>query len=194
MRVRQVFASYDGEIDSRAGQFKFCPFCGTPLSIQPRAGQPRPVCSGCGFVQYRNPLPGVVVVVERDGRVLLGQRAGGFGAGKWGLPQGYIESGEDFLTAAIREVKEETGLDVAIRAILNVVSNSLSPRLHTLAIILLAEVVAGEPRAADDLAALEWFSLAGSLPEMAFEADRWIIEHLQQQRERGLPVDPDFAG
>ena len=45
------------------------------------------------------------------------------------------------LTAAIREVKEETGLDVEIRSILSVVSNFLSPRLHTLAIVLLARAV-----------------------------------------------------
>lgn len=78
-------------------------------------------------------------------------------AGKWRLPQGYVEFDEDFLSAAIREVKEETGLDVEIRSILNVVSNALSPRLHTLAIILLAGIRAGEPRPGDDLETLEWF-------------------------------------
>ena len=57
---------------------------------------------------------------------------------------GFIEYDEDFLTAALREVKEETGLDVEIRSLLSVVSNFLSPRLHTLAIVLLARVVGGE--------------------------------------------------
>ena len=97
-------------------------------------------------------------------------------------------------TAAIREVKEETGLDVEIRAVLNVVSNLLSPRLHTLTIVLLAGVVAGEPCARDDLETLEWVPLSGPLPEMAFEADEWIIERYQKTKlEEGLPVDPDFA-
>jgi ADP-ribose pyrophosphatase YjhB (NUDIX family) len=100
----------------------------------------------------------------------------------------------DFLTAAIREVKEETGLDVEIRSILNVVSNLLSPRLRTLAITLLAGVVAGELCAGDDLETLEWVPLSGPLPEMAFEADERIIERYQKTKlEERLPVDPDFA-
>lgn len=73
-------------------------------------------------------------------------------------------------------MKEETGLDVEIRAILNVVSNMLSAKLHTLAIVLLASVEAGEPRAGDDLETLKWFPISGPLPEMAFEADERIIE------------------
>ena len=133
-------------------------------------------------------------MIEEDGYVLLGKRRGGFGTGKWGLPQGYIEFDEDFLTAAIREVKEETGLDVEIRSILNVVSNLLSPRLHTLAIVLLAGVAAGEPCACDDLESLEWFPLSGPLPDMAFEADEHIIARVRQiALDQGLPVDLDFA-
>jgi len=64
-----------------------------------------------------------------------------------------------------------------------------------LAIVLLARVVAGELCAGDDLETLEWVPLAGPLPEMAFEADEYIIERYRQtQGEWGLPVDPDFAG
>jgi 8-oxo-dGTP diphosphatase len=135
----------------------------------------------------------VVVVIEQEGAVLLGRRSGSFGAGKWCLPQGYVEFDDDFLTAARREVKEETGLEVEILSILSVVSNFLSPRLHTLAIILLARVVNGEPIAADDLEALAWFPLAEPLPEMAFEADQHIIERVWKTKLEGAPVDPDYA-
>jgi ADP-ribose pyrophosphatase YjhB (NUDIX family) len=138
-------------------------------------------------------VPGVVILIEKGGAVLLGRRKGGYGAGKWGLPQGYVEHDEDFLAAAIREVKEETGLDVEIRAIINVVSNLLSPDLQTLAIVLRASVVGGELRAGDDLEVLEWVPLSGSLPEMAFEADTMIIKRFQLGLEQELPVDPRFA-
>jgi ADP-ribose pyrophosphatase YjhB (NUDIX family) len=194
MKAKQVFAAYDGKEGFGQGQFQYCPFCGTELTLNEKGGRQRPACSSCGFVQFRNPVPGVVVVIEKDGRVLLGKRRGGFGAGKWGLPQGYIEFHEDFISAAIREVREETGLEVEVRAILNVVSNLLSPALHTLAVILLADVVAGELRAGDDLETLEWISLSGPLPEMAFEADARIIERYREERlEQGLPIDPRFA-
>ena len=91
-------------------------------------------------------------------------------------------------------MKEETGLDVEILSIVNVVSNLLSPGLHTLAIVLLAGVVGGELCAGDDLEALEWVPLSGPLPEMAFEADEHIIERYQETKlEERLRVDPDFA-
>jgi 8-oxo-dGTP diphosphatase len=194
MQAKQVFSSYSGKEDGDHGQFQYCPFCGTQLALKEKGGKQRPACPNCGFVQFRNPVPGVVVLIDHEGTVLLGKRRGGFGEGKWGLPQGYIEFDEDFLTAAIREVKEETGLDVEIRSILNVVSNLLAPGLHTLAIVLLAGVVAGELCAGDDLGTLEWFPLSGPLPEMAFEADEYIIERYQNTGlQEGLPVDPDFA-
>jgi 8-oxo-dGTP diphosphatase len=191
--VKQVFTAHSGQEDSSLGHYKYCPFCGTELALKEKGGRQRPACPNCSFVQFRNPVPGVVVLVEKEGTVLLGRRRGGFGAGTWGLPQGYIELDEDFLTAAIREVKEETGLDVEIRSIINVVSNLLSPGLQTLAIVLLAGVVGGELCAGDDLETLEWVPLAGPLPEMAFEADEWIIERHHVKRKEGLPVDPGFA-
>ena len=171
MEARQVFYAYSSRAEETVGQFKFCPMCGTPLTLKEKGGLARPACPSCRYVQFKNPSPGVVVLIQEDDQVLLGRRSGRVGTNKWGLPMGYIEHDEDFLTAAIREVKEETGLDVEIRSILSVVSNFLSPRLHTLAIILLARVIGGEPNAADDLEELQWFPLAGPLPEMAFEAD-----------------------
>ena len=78
--------------------------------------------------------------------------------------------------------------------ILNVVSNFLSPKLHTVAIFVLAGVEVGEPCAGDDLETLKWFPFAGSLPKIAFKADVPIIERYQQTKfEEGLPTDPDFA-
>jgi ADP-ribose pyrophosphatase YjhB (NUDIX family) len=193
MQAKQVFSTYDQKEGLDPGQFKYCPLCGAELVLRERGGRPRAACPDCSYVQFRNPFPGAVVLIEQDGQVLLGKRAGGYGSGKWCLPMGFIEYDEDFLTGAIREVKEETGLDVEIRSILSVVSNFLSPRLHTLAIVLLARVVDGEPCAADDLEAVEWFPLSGPLPEVAFEADAHICERYYRTKLAGAPVDPDYA-
>jgi len=195
MQIKQVFYAYDGKDGSTYGDYKYCPFCGTQMSREERGGKLRPACLHCGFAPFRNPTPGVVVVIEKDGQVLLGRRAGGYGKGDWGLPQGYVEFDEDFLTATIREVKEETGLEVEIRSIINVVSNFLSPSLHTLAIVLLAGVKTGELCACDDLDSLEWYPLTGPLPKLAFKADEFIIGRVQKTNlEVGLPVDLGFAG
>lgn len=53
---------------------------------------------------------GVGVIIVRDGRVLLGERAGSHGAGTWALPGGHLEFGETVADCARREVLEETGL------------------------------------------------------------------------------------
>lgn len=55
-------------------------------------------------------LVGVGVIIVRDGRVLLGQRAGSHGAGTWALPGGHLDFGETVFQCAQREVREETGL------------------------------------------------------------------------------------
>lgn len=193
--ARQVFSSYDARPDAPEAAFVFCPRCGERLARAMEGGAARPTCGSCGFVHYLNPLPGVVALVEREGRVLLGRRArGSFRSGAWCLPGGFMEWSEDFLSAGRREVSEETGLEVRIRSILSVVSNFLSPRLHTLVVVLLAEPAGGAERAGDDLDELGWFPLAGPLPDMAFEADRHIVERYAADRNRGAPVDPTAAG
>jgi 8-oxo-dGTP diphosphatase len=132
-----------------------------------------------------------VLVVDGD-RVLLGKRGGSPGKGTWSFPSGYVDYEEDFLTTAIRETKEETGLDVEVRSILNVVSSFVSPRFHFLGIYVLARVIGGELVAGDDLEAVEWFPGAGPLPEMGFQEDVAIIE-MVTAGFAGLPVDPDYA-
>ncbi|MGV9878288.1 nucleotide triphosphate diphosphatase NUDT15 [Streptomyces sp. NPDC003006] len=54
---------------------------------------------------------GVQAIIRLGGDVLLGLRAGGFGAGTWGLPGGHLEVGESLMGAARRELAEETGIE-----------------------------------------------------------------------------------
>jgi hypothetical protein len=91
MELKQIFSTYSKEENVDFGQFKYCPFCGTCLVLKEKGGKQRPDCPDCEFVQFRNPAPGVVVVIEKDKHVLLGKRKGGLGKGKWGLPQGYAD-------------------------------------------------------------------------------------------------------
>ena len=188
---RQVFMKYDYP-GMPSPVFVYCPSCATRLSR--RKSDERMSCPACGFVEYRNPSPGVVVLIERDNRVLLGLRGETSNQkGKWCFPGGFVEYGEDYLSAAIREVKEETNLDVEILSIISVISNFFAPSLHTLVINLYGRVVGGVAEAGDDLVELDWFPFEGPLPELAFEAEAHIIERYHAERIAGAPVDPRFS-
>ncbi len=193
MQPQQIVTAYDRFAAPQSSGFNFCPKCASPLShvgnTEERLG-----CPACGWVYYRNPAPGVVILISRDNRVLLGKRCtSSYAAGDWCLPGGFIEYEEDFLSAAIREVQEETGLHVEITAIISVVSNFLTSGLHTLVVVVTARIVGGEEQSGDDLEELAWYPLEGPFPDMAFEADRHIIERYWRTSLEGAPVDPHFA-
>ena len=144
----------------------------------------------------RNPFPGVVVLIEEQGRVLLVRRGlGRWMEGRWCLPGGFVEFGEDFLSAGLREVTEETGLSVRVQSLLSVASNFLAPRMHTLVIVLLARLLPGnqEARPGDDADGLQWLPLEGPFPPLAFDADAHILARYGAAPFAGAPVDPRFA-
>ena len=174
MHARQVFAHYD-RMPPTGGTFTYCPVCGTDLAPAESGGRLRPRCPACGFVQYRNPAPAVSILISDGERVVLGKRRGEPGRGWWALPSGYVEYDEDYVTTAIREAEEETGLEVEVRSVVNVVSTFVSPRFHFLGIYVVADVVGGELQAGDDLEAVAWFPLAGPLPVPGFPEDACAI-------------------
>jgi 8-oxo-dGTP diphosphatase len=191
MRAKQVFAHYQRE-EPLSDTFKYCPHCRTDLVLAKSGHRLRPTCPGCGFVQHRNPAPTVSILIVDDDQVLLGKRGGDPGKGTWSLPSGYVEYEDDFLITAVREAKEETGLDIEVRSIINVVSSFVSPGFHFLGIYVTAHVVGGELVAGDDLKAAGWFPVAGPLPEMGFEEDVLAIETVGKGFV-GLPIDPSHA-
>jgi 8-oxo-dGTP diphosphatase len=195
MQARQVFAAYDRAFTAEHS-WAYCPACGSRL-IQPAKGDAAKKCTnpGCGFVLYRNPVPIVaVLIVDGDRFLLCRQKPGTLEGGKWCLPCGYVEFHEDFLTASGREVKEETGLEVEITALLSVASNFLRPDIHTLAVALLGRPVGGAASPGDDVDQLEWFSLEDDLPDFAFPADRHMVERYFATRLPGAPINLAYAG
>lgn len=190
--ARQVFTGYERSSSSPGAAF--CESCGGSMSaVDGNGGQ---FCTGCGRKKYRNPLPAVSVLVARGAEVLLCRRKSeSLGNGLWCLPCGYIEHNEDFLTGGIREVREETGIEVEITGILSVVTNYLSPSVHSLVVVLLAQPISQEvePVGADDADVAEWFAADGQLPAFAFEADQHIIERFFANPFHGAPVDRRFA-
>jgi len=194
MKTKQIFETYNRQAERKFDTLRFCPRCGARCDLISSGRQSRLECPRCSFILYQNPSPGVVALIVDDGMVLLGKRAKNvFLGGKWSLPGGFIELDEDFLSAAHREILEETGLSIRIISVIGVVSNFLSPQLHTLVIVLLAEKTGGTLRPGDDMDRLEWFPLSGSYPPMAFEADKHIIDRYHKTKMAGIPVDHRFA-
>ena len=105
--------------------FRFCPVCSG--SLEPRllkASEPeRLVCQQCGFVFYLDPKVAVAtVVVDERGHVLLVRRAIEPGYGMWVIPGGYVDRGEEVRAAAVRETREETGMDIRLERLINIYS------------------------------------------------------------------------
>lgn len=196
MGLKQIWATYDWQQAVMEDEYCFCPLCGTPLSAREISQRQRPYCPSCGFIHFKNPFPGVSVFVvdgrqpSANGRVLLTKRNSDLGGTDWALPSGYVEYNEDFISAGIREVKEETGLDVVIKSIINVESGFVSPRYHFLTVYMLAHVIGGEMQAGDDATAVDWFPLTGPLPEMAFAPDVAIIQQYAAGTLAQFPIVP----
>jgi ADP-ribose pyrophosphatase YjhB (NUDIX family) len=193
MKIKQVFEYYDKEDHRKTSEYKYCPVCQQILTLENSDNKSRLECTRCGFVHYQNPLPVVSILIEDEGRVLLGKRLENPGKGKWALPSGYIEYGDDFLTTGIQEAKEETGLEVEIKSIINVMSSFYSPKFHFLAIYLKANIIQGELEAGDDLEEVKWFSPGEKLTDMAFEEDQEMLDLFWSGKYKELLVDNRYV-
>jgi ADP-ribose pyrophosphatase YjhB (NUDIX family) len=111
--------------DSHA--YRFCPRCGGALELRLlKVTEPsRLVCTSCGFIFYLDPKIAVGTIIRsNDSRIVLVRRAIEPGYGKWVFPGGYVDRGEPLTEAAVREAREECGLDVRLDGLVNIYSYS----------------------------------------------------------------------
>ena len=156
-------------------EYRFCPRCATPLENQFRYGKVRPVCPACGFVHCANPRVAVVVFLADGGRVLLVKRGMEPEKGHWALAAGFVDMGERPEEAAVREMREETGLEVVITRRLDLGFDEAS---RAIVILFEGRMVGGTLKADDDVEEARWFA-PGELPdasELAFESTRRMLK------------------
>jgi len=163
---------------SSSPAFRYCPRCRTDLTPALAGGRERPTCPACGFVHYLNPAPGAGVILRRDDRVCLVQRKFAPKTGEWTLPTGFMEWDEDIETTAIRETREETGLDVQLRGLFAVHTGILPPDTPVLVVFYEAVELGGELAAGDDAAAVGFFALDDLPGPIAFAAHRKVLRAL----------------
>lgn len=133
-------------------------------------------CPACGHIHFTDPKVGVGVLLVEDGRVLLVRRAVEPEKGKWSIPAGYVDHGEDPKETAAREVREETGLEVSIDGLLDVYHNPPAQGGASIFILYLARKTGGVLRPGDDADRAEFFAVE-RLPELAFANTRLALSH-----------------
>ncbi len=142
--------------------------------------RPRRVCPACGYVHFTDPKVGVGVLVVEGDRVLLVRRGVEPERGKWSLPAGFLDQGEDPRQTAAREALEEAGLTVAVEELLDVFHNPPGRGGASIFILYRARRVAGEPAPGDDADDARFFAL-DALPELAFASTRAAIARLSDR-------------
>ena len=121
------------------------------------------------------------IVLNDTGAILLVQRAAGETyPGKWCIPCGHIEWGEDIRAALVREMAEETGLAVTAERIYEVESNFHQPAALSVGCWFMCTVTGGDLQASDDAADARYFHYR-YLPELAFPTDRMVLNKLFYQ-------------
>jgi len=152
------------------------------------AGRVREVCPACDFILYRNPVPGVGVLVEMqasptgEAGIVLVRRGQSPFVGWWALPAGYIEADESVEQAAVRECKEEIGLDIELLELFGVYSFPEGPVQPGIIIFYRARPVGGELRAGDDAQNVGVFP-PDALPEpLAFRTHREVLARWVRSR------------
>ncbi|HOO70591.1 MAG TPA: NUDIX hydrolase [Spirochaetota bacterium] len=154
----------------------YCSYCGNRVIVKEIDGKKRDYCADCGTVFYENPLPVACAIVANEKReVLLVKRARDPYRDMWCLPIGFAESGENIQHAALRELKEEAGIDGTIIRLIDVdtVENYF---YGSLAIVTYEVKPAGLNIAPGDDASDAGFFNLESLPPLAWKSNEKAIE------------------
>ncbi len=131
-----------------------------------------------------------VIIINNEGKVLLGRRhpdpdkadSAFRSAGEWSLPGGKLDWGESFEEGAIREVKEETDLDITDPEVISV-HNCKNEYAHFMTVGLLANSYKGEPKVMepDEMTEWQWFKL-DNLPQPRYFPSLMVIENYLKKK------------
>tara|TARA_B100000470_G_C19733946_1_gene365875 strand:- start:401 stop:865 length:465 start_codon:yes stop_codon:yes gene_type:complete len=143
----------------------FCQNCGNKLINQ--------FCSHCKETIFEDPKLAVAGIIVKNDQILLIKRGVQPQIGKWAFPSGYVNRYETPEDALLREVKEETGLDVQINKLIGVYSTKGNPVVLAVYSVHLKNYKA---RAGSDATDVNWFKF-NQLPKLAFEHDDEILKN-----------------
>lgn len=131
--------------------------------------------------EYKNPKPTVDIIIELEGErvVLIKRKNPPHG---WALPGGFVDEGESLEHAAVREAKEETGLDVTLTEQLFTYSDpKRDPRQHTISTVFIA-TAKGEPVGADDATEARTFTRDALPSPLCFDHGTILADYLRYRQ------------
>lgn len=165
-------------------EYAYCPRCATPLETRMVGDKPRRACPSCDFIYFTDPKVGVGVLVTEGDKLLLVRRTMNPERGKWSIPAGFLDRGEDPREVAVREVFEETNLHVVIEDLVDVYYNPPTGQGGASIFILYrGRLLGGEIEAGDDADAAGFFE-PDDVPELAFASTRDAIERLRRRTKQ----------
>ncbi len=139
-------------------------------------------------IQKKRVGAGFGVILEKDGKILLGKRhpdpdkadSAFRSAGEWSLPGGKLEWGESLEDGAIREVKEETGIDIQNPEVISV-HNCMNEHAHFVTVGIKAKSFSGEAQVMepDEITEWQWFDI-NDLPQPRYFPSFEVIENFQK--------------
>ncbi|UCD17941.1 MAG: NUDIX hydrolase, partial [Candidatus Zixiibacteriota bacterium] len=161
----------------------YCPLCGSEFQERRIEGRMRLKCGNdsCGYIYYHNPIPAAGALAIKDGKILLVRRAAPPKIGWWCLPAGFMEWSEHPSDTAIRELREETGLNVRLESLFEVYSGQDDPRTNAVLILYVASVVDGNLVAADDALEARFFGFDELPDRIAFISHRQALEDYRKR-------------
>ncbi len=138
-------------------------------------------CPACGHVEecWRNPVPTVDIIIElEEGIVLIRRKNPPL---SWALPGGFVDYGESLEEAAIREAREETGLEVTLLRQFHTYSKpDRDPRQHTITTVYVGRS-SGKPAAGDDAGEIGVFTL-DTMPSLAFDHREILADYFKEKK------------
>lgn len=180
--------SLEGDNIGNKERFRFCPLCTTHLSEKEIDGVKRLSCPNCDFIRFRNPSPCAGTIAVFHGKIVMIKRGRPPSKGKWAFPSGFIELGEAPQEAALREMKEESGMVGEVLDLIGVYYEKSVVWGDLLVIMYLVKVTGGDMQAGDDADDARLF-LRDEVPTFKFMSFRNSWERAQRMcQELGLTL------
>lgn len=138
----------------------------------------RAVCETCNFINYINPKIVVGAVIEYKKKILLCRRAINPQKGLWTIPAGYLEEKETAEEGALREIKEEAGVEPVIQGLLGIYSLKHISQIQLIykAYLLDSKLDPGEETIEAEF--FQWEDIPWT--KLAFPSVHWALNHFQE--------------